>query len=198
MYKRQNYACTLYESTANPEITTSPDYRWLANRDRLHNWGAAAPIDDLYWAHGDSGQILNPENLNSPMNELNPRALANPQNLALNPNPAYAAYRVNESLVNIITKQEPKPQAPGAAAPRLEAPPQPKPESGMKQNRATARLAANFEKSTRKKDDLKLGDAAPAAVTLEKKKTQEMDERRKKQPPRRQMRPNAPPTDRRR
>lgn len=200
----REYGCTQWEGTANPSASTSPDYRWMANRHKLHNWGVAAPLDELYWSHGDSGQILNPENINSPMNELNPRALANPQNLGLNPNPAFAAYKVNQSMVNIITSSNPdKNLDPEKGRKPLldDAPPPQQKNAAMseKQQRATQRLAANFGQNTKKKISAS-GPTAGGGVSLAKKKDGDKQDRRKRQEGsfKKGPTPGGGPTDRRR
>jgi hypothetical protein len=151
MITGRNFGCIFNVGIASPAARTTPDYYWLANRAKLYHFGDSASLDELYWAHGDAGQLLNPENINSPLNEDNMRGLLNPRNQSYNPNPAFAAYRVNPSIANVIAKKQALNNTEGSSTPGTSAH---APLTGTlsaeqaasqkQQQQATAQLAASF------------------------------------------------------
>ena len=102
----QEYACVRYVESPNPLVKKTPDWRILLNRKKLHILGASAPLDALLCSYMDPAKLLDHNNPLSPLHEHHPLNPRNPKSLYLNPNPAFAAYVLNPSVVNTLTDTE--------------------------------------------------------------------------------------------
>lgn len=99
----REYACTRQNETYNPYAKTSPNWRWMVDPVRMHNLGPSAPLNELLMSHLDPATLLDEGHPLSPLHPEHPLNIRNPRSLYFNPNPAFAAYVVNPSLVNTVT-----------------------------------------------------------------------------------------------
>lgn len=99
----RDFACMRHDETANPHVKTSPNWRWLVDPVRMHNLGPSAPLNELLMSYLDPATLLDETHPLSPLHPEHPLNIRNPRSLYFNPNPAFAAYVVNPSLVNTVT-----------------------------------------------------------------------------------------------
>jgi|GEM_PF-962122 len=185
------YACTRHMEAVNPRMRTSPDWRWLVDRTKLHNLGPSAPINELLWSHLEPGTLLDPNHPLSPLHAEHPLNIRNPRSLYYNANPAFAAYVTNPSMVNTVTDPNAFSGDPGlkregpSETTRLRmtlpfnANPAENRENATKQLMAQARLAQDFAQRTLKFGPSDLLSAGPAVSLSKKSDTKEAPDRRK-------------------
>jgi hypothetical protein len=99
-----DYACTRHIEARDPRMRTSPDWRWMVDRTRLYNLGPSAPINELLWSYLDPATLMDPNHPLSPLHEEHPLNIRNPRSLYYNPNPAFAAYVTNPSMVRTVVE----------------------------------------------------------------------------------------------
>lgn len=98
----EEYACVRHQDTADPRLKTTPGWRWMINRDKLHNLGPSAPLNELLWSYLDPATLLDENHPLSPLHAEHPLNIRNPRSLYFNPNPAFAAYVTSPSMVNTM------------------------------------------------------------------------------------------------
>lgn len=99
----RDYACMRHDETANPHVKTSPNWRWLIDPVKMHSLGPSASLSELLLSYLDPATLLDENHPLSPLHPDHPLNIRNPRSLYFNPNPAFAAYIVNPSLVNTVT-----------------------------------------------------------------------------------------------
>lgn len=187
------FACVRHQDTNDPRLRTNPNWRWMVDRNRLHNLGASAPVNELLWSYLDPATLLDETHPLSPLHAEHPLNLRNPQSIYYNPNPAFAAYVVNPSITNVVVEKAHAPEKADAKVVHTEDPNRPRhtmqfagykggdPEVQQKQLMAQARLAQDFASRTLRKGAGDLSLTQSGAVSLSKKGDPKGDfDRRKK------------------
>ncbi len=189
------FACVRHQDTIDPRMTTSPDWRWLVDRNRMHNLGASAPLNELLWSYLDPATMLDETHPLSPLHAEHPLNMRNPRSLYYNANPAFAAYVLNPSAVNTLID----PNAydwdnTGVKSTGIEDANRPRhtmaftgtavgdPEVAQKQLMAQARLAQDFASRTlrRSKGDLSLTQSSAVSLSKKGDPKEDFDRRKKK------------------
>ena len=190
----EHYACIRHQENANPRMKTSPDWRWMVDRTKMHNLGPSAPLNELLWSYLDPATLLDETHPLSPLHAEHPLNLRNPRSLYYNPNPAFAAYVVNPSTVNkLIDPNAYSFDQTGVISKGVEDANRPRhtmafsghsvgdPEVQQKQLMAQARLAQDFASRTLRRSKGDLTPTQSGAVSLSKKGEPKDDfDRRKK------------------
>jgi hypothetical protein len=191
----RDYACIRHQESADPRLKTSPNWRMLVDRTKVHNLGVSAPINELLWSYLDPATLLDASHPLSPLHPEHPLNIRNPKSLYYNPNPAFAAYVINPSIVNtVIDPMAYEMDKTGVKSAGLEDVNHPRHtmqfagykggdiELAQKQLMAQARLAQDFASRTLKRRPVDLDSPTAAGVSLTKKKSGPDDgwDRRKK------------------
>lgn len=189
------FACVRHQDTSDPRLKTNPNWRWMVDRNRMHNLGASAPLNELLWSYLDPATLLDENHPLSPLHHEHPLNLRNPRSLYYNPNPAFAAYVVNPSMANTVADPNAyKFDETGVKATGIEDANRPRytmafsgqsagdPEVSQKQLMAQARLAQDFASRTLRKSSGDLTPTQSGSVSLSKKSdpSDQFDRRKKK------------------
>jgi hypothetical protein len=118
----ETYACMRFMDMIDPRLKTTPSWRWMINRNKIHNLGYSTPINELLWSYLEPGTLLDPNHPLSPLHPEHPLNIRNPRSLYYNPNPAFAAYIANPTLIqtvidpNSFQAESPPPKSEGPTA----------------------------------------------------------------------------------